>query len=163
MAARWSIVLLTRAAEKDLTAGHLSVSAQLAGPLLPNWQGESPPPLSPGHERVRGIEWTSISQTLWILKGVGRTAPVNCTLPVKVGPPPPPEEKERGHTIRLDAKLNISTAMPQQLFTLNDHWAEQNPFYPSEKTNLVQWFSVGFASGLYITMDIKWDKKNCKK
>lgn len=56
----------------------------------------------------------------------------------------------------LGGKRNISTIMPQQLFTLPYHsLAVQNPFYPSEKTSLVQWFSAGFVSGLYITFDIK--------
>lgn len=55
----------------------------------------------------------------------------------------------------LGGKRNISTTI-QQFFTLPYlSLAVQNPFYPSEKTSLVQWFSAGFASGLYITFSIK--------
>ena len=50
------VFLAGLAAAQDLTAGHLPVTAQLAGALLPHGHGQAPPPLPPGHERGRGVE-----------------------------------------------------------------------------------------------------------
>lgn len=98
---RGAVSLLARAAEQDLAAGHLAVSAQLAGPLLPNGHGHSLSPLPPGHERVRGVErwqWASLPDAALGLvqgAGVGGAAAVDRSLPVEVRPPPTTSPEKR--------------------------------------------------------------------
>lgn len=93
--------VLAGAAEQDLSAGHLAVSPQLAGPLLPHGHGHPFSPLSPGHERVRGVErwqWAALPDAALGLvqgAGVGRTAAMDGSFPVEVGPPPTASPEER--------------------------------------------------------------------
>lgn len=76
------------------------MSPQLAGPLLPHRHGHPFSPLSPGHERVRGVEWwgwaalPDAALSLFQGAGVGGPTAVDGSFSVKVGPPPPapPEE-----------------------------------------------------------------------
>lgn len=100
---RSPVLVFTVAAEQDLTAGHLTVPPQLAGPLLPHRHGHPFSSLSPGHERVRGVEWWEWAAlpdaALGLLQGagVGRPAAMDGSFSVQVGPPPsaPPEKKRK--------------------------------------------------------------------
>lgn len=86
-----SFFVFTRVAEQNLSAGHLAVSPQLAGPLLPHRHGHSLSSLSPGHERVRGFKWRAAlpDTALGLLQGVGvgRPAAVDGSFSVQIGPP----------------------------------------------------------------------------
>lgn len=103
------ILLLAGAAEQDLSAGHLAVSPQLAGPLLPHWHGHPFSSLSPGHERVRGVEWWGWAALpdaplgFFQGAGVGRPASVDGSFPVQVRPPPPasPEKRKKRQNVSM--------------------------------------------------------------
>lgn len=104
VATAWGVQLLAGAAEQDFPAGHLPAFAQLVGSLFPHRHGYPFPPVSPGHERVRGIELLLVSPISLVLRlclgNISRTASVNGPLPVQVWPPPPAgikDEKPRQH------------------------------------------------------------------
>lgn len=84
------------------------MSPQLAGPLLPHRHGHPFSSLSPGHERVRGVErwrWAALPDAaLGLIQGagVGRAAAVDGSFPVQVGPPPPtsPDKRKKRQNVR---------------------------------------------------------------
>lgn len=112
---RRTVFLFGGATEQDLSAGHLAVSPQLAGPLLPHWHGHPLSSLSPGHERVRGVEWwgwAALPDTaMGLLKGagIGRPAAVNGSFPVQIGPPPAASPGKR--KTRYDVSIRRQKAL----------------------------------------------------
>lgn len=108
-----TVSLLTGAGVKDFSAGHLAVSPELAGPLLPHRHGHPLPPLSPGHERVRGVEcWAAFPDAaLGCVQGarVRRAAAVNCSFSVQVRPPSPasPVETKTNRSGKLCTEKNV--------------------------------------------------------
>lgn len=89
------------------------MAPELAGPLLPHGHGQTPTSFSPGHERARGIEWRSITETVRLLQRESRAAAVDQhALPVQIWPSPPPAREKQTGNGSQHGELTIVHSIP---------------------------------------------------